>query len=322
MSISNKEKYRVWCDTKSVPLFMQAWWMDAVCFGNKEWDVFLVERKGVITAAMPIHQLKKFGFRVILQPEFTQYNGLWIDYPNNCTREEKYILEEEIISNFITQLEQIKPAYYQQNFHFSFTNWQTFYAKGFSQTTRYTYLIEDISDLKAVFDNFNYAKQKHIKKSQLQLDADFSLSAEDFYNFHKRTLQQRGQRIAYSSELFQRIYTAAVSREQGAIISVKDKNKNLHAALFVVWDKNSAYNLISAIDLEYKASGASTLVVWEIIQYLSGKTRIFDFEGSMIESVAKSFRQFGTVRKSYFAISKSYSKCVSFLIKLKKNGIS
>lgn len=322
MSNSNKDKYRQWCDTKSVPLFMQAWWMDAVCFGNKEWDVFLVEREGAVIGAMPIHQLKKFGLRVILQPELTPYNGLWIDYPNDCAGEDKYLLEEVIINKFINQLEQLKPAYYQQNFHFSVTNWQPFYSKGFSQTTRYTYLIEDISDLKTVFDNFNYAKQKHIKKSQLQLNADFSLTAEDFYNFHKRTLQQRGQRISYSSELFHRIYAVAISREQGAIIAVKDKNKNLHAALFVVWDKNSAYNLISAIDVEYKSSGASTLVVWEIIQYLSGKTRIFDFEGSMIESVAKSFRQFGTVQKSYFTIFKSYSKCVSFLLKLKKNGTS
>ena len=319
---NNKYIYIKLCEEKdNIPLFMQAWWMDAACYG-KEWDVLLAEKEGKIVGVMPFHRLKRFGCKLIVQPPFTQYNGVWIDYPELSTEQEKYAFEKEIMMELISKLDQLKLNYYEQNFHFSVTNWQPFYWKSFSQTTRYTYLIEDISDLHVVFDSFDYAKQKHIKKSQLLIDIDFTLSPNAFYDFHKQTLEQRGQQITYTRELFEQIHQAATSRQQGIIISAKDKNGNLHAALFVVWDKNSAYNLISAIDVDFKASGASTLVVWEIIRFLSDKTKSFDFEGSMIESVAKSFQQFGTVRIPYFTISKSYSKLVSWLIKIQKNGIS
>jgi len=46
MSINqtNKERFRLLCDqNKSIPLFMQSWWMDAVC-NHKNWDVLICER--------------------------------------------------------------------------------------------------------------------------------------------------------------------------------------------------------------------------------------------------------------------------------------
>ncbi len=43
--MSNKEIYTEWTKTQErLPIFLQPWWMDAVCAG-KEWDVVLVERQ-------------------------------------------------------------------------------------------------------------------------------------------------------------------------------------------------------------------------------------------------------------------------------------
>ena len=55
-------------------------------------------------------------------------------------------------------------------------------------------------------------------------------------------------------------------------------------------------------------------MVWEAIKLMSQKTKMFDFEGSMIEGVAKSFQQFGTKQTGYFKISKSYSIIGSLLM--------
>ena len=39
--MSNKERYRIWVEgQESLPIFLQPWWLDAVCAG-KEWDVLL-----------------------------------------------------------------------------------------------------------------------------------------------------------------------------------------------------------------------------------------------------------------------------------------
>ena len=87
-----KEQYRDLCkEENSIPLFCQDWWMDAVCFN--EWDVFLADEKGEIVGALPYHQRKKIGFNCVLQPQLTQYNGIWIkrkqfntDHGKNCIK--------------------------------------------------------------------------------------------------------------------------------------------------------------------------------------------------------------------------------------------
>ena len=104
----------------------------------------------------------------------------------------------------------------------------------------------------------------------------------------------------------------------GRTIAAYDENGNLHAALFVIWDKISAYDLISTIDPEYRTFGAASLLIKEIITYTSTLTSKFDFEGSMIEPVERSFRQFGAKQKSYFNVSKFNSKLLSSIICLRK----
>jgi len=321
--MTSKQRYEIYCNHHpDIPLFMQAWWFNAVCFPDgKDWDVLFAEEKGKIVGVMPYHFLKKNGFKIVLQPQQTQYNGVWIDYPKEMKLHKRYSFEKRVMDDLINQLDALKPSFYSQSFHHSFTNWQPFYWRGFRQTTRYTYQIKELNDLEKCFENFSYAKQKHIRKENDDLQIDFSLSADEFYHFQKETLKHKNAKIEYSYNLFLSIYNEAVGREQGKIISLKDKNENIHSALFFVWDKNSAYALISAINPKFKSAGSSTKMFWETIKFVSDKTKVFDFEGSMIKGVAQSFQQFGAEQVPYFCISKNYSKLFSIL-KFVKNAAS
>jgi hypothetical protein len=317
MPISNKDRYRQLCQENDIPLFMQAWWMDAVCCEGKEWDVFLYEKKGRILAAMPYHLFRKVGFKLIIQPQLTQYNGLWIDYPDNIASYQKYSLEKEVMNYFIDQLDQLSIDGFNQNFHYSVTNWQPFFWKGFKQTTRYTYLIENISDSESIYNHFcPRSKQKHILRAS-DLIFDLNFSEEEFYDLHKQSLKSNNQTISYSEDLFFNIVKAAKARKQAQIFAVRDKLNNVHAALFVVWDARSAYNLIVARNSKFNSSGGSVLLVWEVLKYLKDKTETYDFEGSMIEGVAYNNELFGAIQKPYFVIQKSNSILFSLLMFLK-----
>jgi len=316
--INAKERYKTFCDEHpEIPLFMQYWWMEAANIG-KEWDVLFYEENNKIKASFVYLIVKKLNFKFILQPMLSQYSGLWIDYQPDITSTEKLSVENKIMSNLIEQIENLKFTYFEQNFHYSVANWLPFHWKNYRQTTRYTYQIKDIKNLKNVYDSFSYAKQKHIKKNNDNLQIDISVSAEDFFYFHKECLKQKGKGIEYSLHLFLTIYNEAIRREQGLIVAIKDKNQNLHSALFVVWDKKSAYSLISAINPKFKFDGTSTKMFWEAIKLVSNKTEIFDFEGSMTEGVAKSFQQFGTQQIPYFNISKSKSFIFDVALRLKR----
>jgi transposase-like protein len=317
MPQTKKNIYRQLCDKKPIPLFMQAWWMDAVC-GKHAWDVLMYERDGIIMAAWPLLIRKKFFYRYIIQPQLTQFNGVWIDYSQLKNEQEKHDFESEIMNYFRGKIEEMKVHYVDQNFHYSVTNLEGFVLHGFTKVPRVTYTIDNISNPQQVFERFSYAKKKHIKKAEGLLQVDYNMSAEEFYAFQVACLKQKKQTILFSKQLFFSIYEAALQRNQALIISVKDKLGNVHAASFYVWDAHSSYYLISAIDKNYRSSGASTLMVWETIKYLSAKTKVFDFEGSMIEAVANSFKQFGTMPKTYYKLYKYNSWSFKLLMNVRK----
>ena len=73
--MTNKQKYYIFCENENdIPIFSQAWWLDAVC--GSAWDVVLVENHGDIIASMPYHMKKKIGFNIITMPKLTQNMGL------------------------------------------------------------------------------------------------------------------------------------------------------------------------------------------------------------------------------------------------------
>jgi hypothetical protein len=314
--MTNKEKYIKFCSKeKKIPIFSKDWWLDSVC-GENNWDVILIEKGEEILASFPYFKAKKVIFNIIAMPTLTQTMGMYIKYPENQKYEKKLSYEKDIMSQIIELLPKVDK--FSQNFHYSYSNWLPFYWKGYNQTTRYTYVIEDLTDLEKVFANFNHAKRKNIKKSEKILTIKFDLSATDFYNNHKMTLAKQKSKISYSFELFKSIFQNGYKNNSTKTIYAVDENNNIHGALFVIWDDNSAYDLISTIDPDFRNSGSASLLIKEAITYVSTKTNKFDFEGSMIENVEQSFRQFGAIQKPYFRITKTNSKLLKIRSLLKE----
>lgn len=308
--IDKKQIYREFCSKKqNLPVFLYDWWLDAVC-GNGNWDVCIVRPDQEIIAFMPYYTKKILFFRISTLPQLTQFLGPWINYPENLKESNRSEFEKKMMNELISQLP--PTDYFDQNFHFSNTNWLPFYWKDFRQTTRYTYLIEDLVHSERVFANFSQGKRQNINKASELVKVKYDLSAEEFYQHHKNSLGKNKKQISYSFELFKNIYEASYSKGCGRSIYAVDRNGIIHSALFVVWSGYSAYYLINSIDPDHKNSESTSLLTWEIIKHLADKTYRFDFEGSMIEGVERSYRQFGTVQKAYFNIT----KCGSFSYKI------
>ena len=305
----NKEKYRAHCAVeKSIPIFSQAWWLDSVC--GDDWDVCLVEKGGEIVASMPYHIKRRHGLVLIIQPPLTQNLGPWMkEY--DASSNKILAREKNLMESLIEQL----PSYhhFRQNWHYKNKNWLPFFWKGFSQTTRYTYVIEDLSDFDNVLSSFDHSKRKNIKKSEKIVKIAFDIPADVFYENHKYTLAKQGSKISYSFDIFQKIYDRGYKNNSARTIAAYDEDGNLHGALFVIWDSMSAYDLISTIDPDFRNFGAASLLIQEIIKYVSPFVNKFDFEGSMIESVERSFRQFGATQTSYHSISRTPSKAIKII---------
>lgn len=310
---SDKEKYRALCKKEeSILVFQQDWWLDAVC-GDSIWDVVILEKmeggeKKIIAALPYVLNITKVVFRRIATPQLTQFIGPWIKYPDNLKYEKMLAYEKEVIGELLKGLPQVD--FIQMKMSYKYKNWLPFYWKGFSAVPGYTYVIENINNVEDLESTFSHAKRKNVKRAlKSNLTVRFDLSAKDFYDNHKFTLKKQGAEIAYSYELFEKIVKSAYLNNAGKTIFASDKEGNIHAALFVIWDNESAYDLVSTIDPDFRWSGAATLLIREIIRYVNKQgVKKFDFEGSMIEGVENSFRQFGTVQKIYFQIEKKVTK--------------
>ena len=307
--LTNKEKYREFCKKElNIPIFSKDWWLDAVCVDG-EWDVALAEKGGNIFASMPYYMIKKDMFKVIGMPSLTQTMGPYIKYPAGQKRYKKTFWEKELMSSLIEQL----PSFdsFKQSFYHEVINWLPFYWKGFYSSVRYTYIIDNLVNEKNIFQTFSKNKRKNIEKAQRIVEVRSDLSADEFYNYHKMTLAKNGENILYSYEVFKNIYNSAYKNGSATNLYSIDKNGNIHSALFIVWDKNSTYALISSLDPDFRHSGSLSLLFYEAIKIASKCSKRFDFEGSMMEYAANSYRQFGGTLKPFYQIVKTNSKLLS-----------
>ena len=287
---------------ESVPgtLFCQPWWLDAVA--PNSWDEVVIEQNGEFLARMPYVTRKKRRKTKIFMPSLTQTLG-----PTLRPSEAKYTnrLSEE--KRLMTELIERLPHFdhFLQNFHYSITNWLPFYWKGFRQTTRYTYVLEDLSHPEAIFGDFRENIRREIRKAQkqgIQIRDDLGIDA--FVRVHEATFERQDMKMPYSKEFIKRVDEACTAHNARKMFFAVDKSNDLHAAAYIVWDKESAYYLMGGGDPALRSSGATSLTMWGAIQFAATVTKRFDFEGSMLESVERYFRAFGGRQMPYFQIAK------------------
>lgn len=209
-------------------------------------------------------------------------------------------------------------AFCFQNFDYSITNWLPFYWKGFKQTTRYTYVINNLHDIDDVYSNFSSKTKGKIKKASKLVKCCLCDDLCEFYNINKMVFDRQGIKIPYSLQFLRRLDNTLMRYNRRKILIAKDDNENIHAAIYIIWDEESAYNLMIGGNPNFRNSDATSLLVWEAIKFASSVTKKFDFEGSMLESVEGFFRGFDAKQKRYFSVYKVYDRKLAILMKCKE----
>lgn len=299
----------------SIPLFCRPWWLDAVA-GENNWDVVLVEKDGMLQACMPFIMKRRYGFRYIGQPILTQHLGPWIR-PLQAKYATELARQKDLYGALISQLP--KYDHFLQNWPCVRDNWLPFFWQGFQQTTRYTYVLRDLSDEELIWNEFQPNIRTDIRKasSRFNVKVRTDLGVEEFYELNRLVFERQAISVPYSLAQLQRIDLACVERNSRRIFIAEDSDGRRHAAVYLVWDENSAYYLMGGGDPELRNSGATSLCMWEAIRFAATVTKRFDFEGSMIESVERFFRGFGAVQVPYFSISKTPSRVLRIALFLK-----
>jgi hypothetical protein len=306
----SKNKYIEFCNIENgIPIFSQPWYLDIFC-GSNQWDVIIIEKNNEIIASMPYYYLDND----IQMPRLTQNMGPFIK--NAELKTDKILtIEKEICNQLISNLPEFKN--FHQNFSPKITNWLPFYWKGFKQTTRYTYVLENIKNKDVIYKNFRENLKRDIKKASKNLKIRTDLPIEVIFDLLNKTFERQNIPNPYPFSSLKLLDQKAQSNNQILKIFALDEQNNVHSAVLIVWDRERAYYLISGSDPDFRGSGANSLLIWESIKFCSEFIDIFDFEGSMIEPIEHFVRGFGATQVPYFSVTKNnYNKKEEFLMKV------
>jgi len=308
-----KETYRKFCQqNKDLPIFFQDWYLDATCTAG-EWQVAIVEKAHQPVGVLPYYIKTKGPFRYITMPPLTKMMGPYI--VPSFRKEPKFT---EICKSLIKQLPAVD--YFEQTFSYDITNWLPFYWAKYQQSTRYSYVL-DIADLDKVYQGFasNYRNNK-IKKAETLVKVVRDLPLADFYRVNKMSFDRQGIAVPYTQAFVKQLDAVLESHQARKIFFAVDAQDQIHSVAYLIWDHQRAYYLMAGDDPTLRGSGASILLVWEIIQFVRKELGLveFDFQGSMIQGIERVRRQFGARQVPYFLLKKHNSNAFQWFSAMKK----
>lgn len=288
-------------------IYANTWWLDAVA--PNSYEVIELRNNEGLLAAWPVVYKQDIESRHVVMPGLTQKLGIVFSRSDGKSVEIQS-RNQHRCEELIHRVENC--ASFTQNFHEAFTDWLPFYWRGYKQTTRYTYVIDDLSDIDTVWEGLRPHHRKAIRKAEkYQLKIDHSMELDAFLELNRLTFQRQGIEPPIPNDFIQRLDSAICKNATRMIFSCVDSQGRVHGAAYLIFSRRTAYYLMGAGDPELRDSGGQLLALWEAIRWAQQVAQRFDFEGSMLESVESVFRGFGAKQYPYFAISKGITDPVS-----------
>jgi hypothetical protein len=299
---------------EDAPIFFQPWWLQAVSPDN--WGMAIVKRGDEVAGVWPYTYKMKLGrFRIQNLPSVYSYSGPWLR-KSTAKYAKRLGAEKDLITNLIGQLPDF--ASFHQWCHPSITNWMPLYWKGFTQTTRYTYIIDGDVNSDSVWGAMLTNIRGDVRKAEKSLEIITDNNINNFYTLLESTFKHQNMVVPISRELLIRINKQCKKNDCVKMILAVDNKNKVHAGAYLVYDEKTVYCILRGSNRELKNSGANALVVWKAIEFALSLGKSFDFCGSWNEPIERFVRGFGGQQVPFFEISKLDSKIVNYYRMVRK----
>lgn len=297
----SKAEYRAFCAAgdHDLPVFALPWYLDAVCSPDEEWRVILYKENDQIRAAFPFAYMKgKYGLWHIRNPWMAPRLGVWIDYRGKTEKtggRESY--ENGIVADIVSKLPPCD--FFQIAFDARFQNWQQFYRLGFRQTSYYSYLLRETSNIAA---GLSVNTRRKVRLLSADYQAGTEISFEEYWAFFEKSYAQRKRTPSYSKERFFALYDAARRHGAEELVACRDRSGQIFSTACLFLDSRRVYNMCNTYDTTTKLS-TQPVTTLRSIALAEERGLEFDFEGSMIPGVAEYDSTFNPVKEPYFVIT-------------------
>jgi hypothetical protein len=281
-------------------LFQQPWWLDAVAPGR--WSAVRVLRDGEVVGYLPYLREGVPGLRFSTQPVLTPALGPWVR-PTNDGYRHTLANEHAAVAELISALPHFD--YLLQRCSPTFTNGLPFIWAGFDVRVGYTYRLTELDDLDRVWAGFEEQRRRAVRKAQRTLEVVEDSDLDALLRLGDLTFHRARVSVPYDHDTLRRLDAACRLHDACSLLVAHDGGGTPRAVVYLVHDEHATYYLLGGQDDEGRASGAMTLLLWEGICRAAAGGTLFDFEGSMIESIERFFRSFGARQVPYLIVSRA-----------------
>jgi len=263
-------------------VYAYSWYLDVV---NENWEALVY---GDYETVMPLTNNRKFGISYLYQPPFTQQLGIFSSHK----------LSEEIVLEFIRAI--------PEKYKFIEINLNKFNvisdSKDIKVQQKITYELELIRDYEHIFHHYKKNTIRNIRKAtQNKVSVIQGLQPNQVIDL----IHSSDKRQNYSENdiaIIRRLIAASARKSSGLLYGAYSENNSLCAAGLFVYSNSKACFILSVANEEAKQNGAMFLLIDEFIRQFALRNMILDFEGSMIEGVARFYAGFGAQPFNYPAI--------------------
>jgi hypothetical protein len=278
--------------SNSLP-YAYTWYLDALC---SRWIALVV---GDYEFIMPLPIGRKWGLLYVYQPLFCQQLGVFYKERNEAIIE---LMLQAALSKFI-----------YVNLNINHDNTVKKPIRGLSKKKNLTLkLTGEHSEIQKKYSDNTLRNIKKAQKAGLKfVEADMK-SFEDFTVFYIANTATKDTKFKPSHiKALTRLVHQFVIHSCGKLYLAKTAEGVICAGVMVVESIHRIIHLLPAADDYARQNGAMQFLVDAVLGHYAGSDRIYDFEGSSVESIARFYEGFGTVNEPFFVLNKSPFRATS-----------
>jgi len=266
-------------------IYAYSWYLDLVA---ENWDAIVNED---YTQVFPLVFNKKMGIKYLYTPPFVQQLGLFSQTKLVDNEVVKYI---DIINLFF--------KYGDINLNIeNIINVNNKY----NLTQNFTYHLNLCNKIANIKKNYSENIKRNIKKAiKNEISIIQNISPESIISIFK---ENKGIKLKNINDkhyfLLRKIIYICLSSGYAKVLGALTKKNELCAGAFFLESHNKSILLFSGVNEIGRKVGAMSYLIDEYISNIYGNIQILDFEGSNDPNLARFYKSFGSVLKTYSRIS-------------------
>ncbi len=277
-------------------LYFAPWWLETINKSKKNASLLLLlvatpqENVALFVAILEAGQ--------IITADYCQHLG--IHYLN---ADLSLLQKQEICLSIHNALP--KHHFFHLNFSPQISDWLAWYWLGYKQTTRYNYILP-ISKINSTEDFIALISKNSRKRIKRNIRDGFAyvkgIDVDEALPLIFKNADDKAYKL--NQDIVKVLIKTALKNKKGELIGIRNKDGLLAKVSFLVRHQDRVYNIFSG---NSRTLGGQQLKMFLLMNYiieLGDEIKFFDFEGSMLESIAKIAQAMGGSQEPYFCIEK------------------